>query len=122
KITNLSLLGGLIRADLLQEEANAIYDGKRSSGSGNFGALRLSIAGVTVQPDVHRTNDRLPLPGLGYVVINEILPSSLTIGFSLNALDVHITTPANRLGLAVGLRIVVGHVDAGIILQSRQAG
>ncbi len=118
KITNLSLLGGLIRAGLLQEDANAVYDGKRGIGFGHFDALKLSIAGVTIQPDVHHTNDRFPLPGLGYVVVNEVVPSSLTFGFALNALDVYITTPNNRLGLAVGLRIVVGHVDAGISIFS----
>lgn len=118
KITNLSLLGGLIRAGLLQEQANAVYDGKRGIGFGRFDALGLSIAGVTIQPDVRRTNDRFPLPGLGYVVVNEVVPSSLTAGYALNALDVRITTPNNRLGLAVGLRIIVGHVDAGIAVFS----
>lgn len=114
KIMNLSLLGGLIQAGLLQEDARATYNGTQGTESGHFSAAQLKVAGLTLQPVIHHLNDRIPLPGLGYVVINEVVPSTFSYGFAMNALDIYITTPNNRLSLAVGLHIVVGHVDAGI--------
>lgn len=116
KLVNLSLLGGLIRAGLLQESAQAAYDGKHGTSSGHFSAAGLSIDALNIIPAIHPANDRVTLPGLGYVIIDEVLPSSFSFGFALNALDIYITTPNNRLNLRAGLHIVVGHVDAGIRL------
>jgi hypothetical protein len=116
KILNLSLLGGLIQAGLLEEDAHAIFDGTHGRSFGNFTVARLSIAGKPILPGSSR-GLRIPLPGLGYVIVGEIVHTSLSIGYSFNALDIHITTP-NSLKLAVGLRIIVGHVDAGITIFS----
>ena len=114
KIVNLNLLGGLIRAGLLEEDAHAIFDGTQSRSFGNFTVARLSIAGKDILPGRGHSL-KVPLPGLGYVIIGEIIHTPLSIGYSFNALDIHVTTP-NQLSLAVGLRIIVGHVDAGISL------
>lgn len=114
KIVNLNLLGGLIRAGLLQEDAHAIFDGTRSRAFGNFTAERLNIAGRNILTNVDH-DLRVTLPGLGYVIIGETIHTPFSIGYSFNALDIHITTP-NKLGLAVGLCIIVGHVDASISL------
>lgn len=114
KIVNLSLLGGLIRAKLLQEDAHAIFDGTRGRAFGAFTAERLNIAGRDILPNIGR-GLKITLAGLGYVIVGETVHTPYSIGYSFNALDIHITTP-NRLGLAVGLRILVGHVDASISL------
>lgn len=113
KIVNLSLLGGLIKAGLLQGRAHAIYKNHSVTSDGDFEALNLTIGDYHLLPPIHTPNTRVNLPGLGYVMLDEI--ESNDGGYALNALDVHITT-SNRWNLAVGLRIIVGHVDAQITL------
>jgi hypothetical protein len=53
------------------------------------------------------------LPNIGYIEINEQFPTSQTYGWAVNAIDINVQVK-NTLGLPVGLRILVGHVDAGI--------
>lgn len=113
KIVDLNLLGGLIQAGLLEEDAHAIFNGSQGTSYGHFNAVKLSIGGTNL-PKIHPANDRINLRGLGYVMIDEIVPSKSTVGFAINALDISITVPNNSLHLAVGLHIIVGHVDAGI--------
>ncbi len=113
RITDLSLLGGLIQAGLLQEDAHAIYQGTHGTSYGSFNPVNLRIGGLNILPNPHMANDRVNLPGFGYVIIDEVVPTNFTVGFAINALDVVITT-SNILDLAVGLHIIVGHVDAGI--------
>jgi hypothetical protein len=114
-IAHLSLLGGLVRAGHLQEDAYATYDGTKGVAFGHFNVSQLTIGGLNIVPNVHiMANDRITLPGLGYVTLDEVVPSPLSFGFAVNALDLFITTPNNRLHLAAGLHIVVGHADAGI--------
>ncbi|HVU67759.1 MAG TPA: choice-of-anchor P family protein [Ktedonobacteraceae bacterium] len=115
RIANLSLLGGLIRVDLLQAYAHALYQGNTQKGEGGFAALQISIGKLRLLPHTYAPNMRVNLPGLGYVMIDEIVPKTTSIGYAINALDIHVTT-RNKWHLAVGLRILVGHVDAGITL------
>jgi hypothetical protein len=113
KIADLNLFGGLVRAQFLQANAYASYNGSKGSALGDLTVLGLTVGGVHILPDVHASSDRINLPGFGYILIGERVPSPLTFGYAMNALDIYITTP-NILNLAVGLQIVVGHVDAGI--------
>lgn len=115
KIVNLSLLGGLIRVGLLQAHARAIYSGTSGKGDGDFEAQKLSLGEHTTLLRVNAPNYRANLPGLGYVIINEIVPGNTSVGYAINALDIHVTTN-NIWHLKVGLCIIVGHVDAGITL------
>ncbi len=114
KITNLNLLGGTITADVLETSAQATHDDTGGTRSGTFTMLGLSVAGTSISSDIH-PNTRLVLPGLGYAILNEQYTTSLTEGYGVNAIDISITT-ANTLHLPVGMRIIVGHVDAGISL------
>lgn len=113
KIVNLSLLGGLIRIGLLQENARAIYSGTSGRGSGDFEALQIAVGRHKLLPHIYAPDFRVNLPGLGYLILNEIVPSEASVGYAINALDLYITT-SNRWHMAVGLRVIVGHVDAGI--------
>jgi hypothetical protein len=113
KIVNLSLLGGLIRVGLLHEEAHAIYSGTSGRGYGDFTALQVRIGKHKLLPHTYTPDTRVNLPGLGYVMLDEIVPGEASVGYAINALDIYITT-SNKWNLAVGLRIIVGHVDAGI--------
>jgi hypothetical protein len=113
KIVNLSLLDGLIRVGLLQEDARAVYTGAGGKGSGDFEALQVTIGKHRLLPHIYAPDFRVNLPGLGYVILNEIIPSEASFGYAINALDIYITT-SNRWHIAVGLRVIVGHVDAGI--------
>lgn len=115
KIVNLSLFDGLIQADLLQAQASAIYSNTGNKGRGDFEALRLSIGKLKLLPRLHTPNLHVNLPGLGYVMVDEVLPGTSDISYAINALDIHITT-RNKWHLAVGLRVIVGHVDASIAL------
>jgi hypothetical protein len=115
KIAHLSLLGGLIRVGLLQERARAVYSGGSGKADGDFEALQFSIGKLHLLPRTYTPNFRVNLPGLGYVIIDEIVPSNLSTGYAMNALDIHVTT-SNKWRLKVGLHIVVGHVDAGIAI------
>ncbi len=115
KIVNLSLLNGLIRADVLQADAHAVYSSSGSRGSGDFTALKLSIGGKTLLPHTYAPDTRVNLPALGYATLDETVPATTSVGYAINALDIAVTT-SNRWNLAVGLHIIVGHVDAGIAI------
>lgn len=110
KIENLSLLGGLITADVVTAEATETSSGAMGKGSTSgtsFG--NLVVAGVPIPVDVP-ANTSLPLPLLGTVVVNEqtVTPHGAT---AVNALHITITTP-NLLNLPVGAQIIVGHALA----------
>lgn len=114
KITNLNILNGRIRVKSLQETAQAVFNGTGGAQNCELNMQELNANGSTVQPEAGK-NVRVNLPGLGYLIINEQVPTSYTIGCAVNALDIYVTTP-NTFQLAVGLHIVIGHVDAGITL------
>ena len=115
KITDLNLLGGLITAKTLQASAYAAYKDRRGSHAGTFKTSELRIGGINIVSESIHVNTRINLPGLGYVMLDEQVPSPYTIGYSFNALDIYITTP-NKLKLAPNLHIVGGHVDAGLTI------
>lgn len=114
KLVNLSLLNGLITIQELEESAQASYDDGRGSADCTFTLPELTVDGSSYRPGSHK-NARINLPGLGYLIVDEQLPTTYSIGCAFNALDIHITTP-NAEQLAVGLSLIVGHVDAGITL------
>ncbi|HEY0753292.1 MAG TPA: choice-of-anchor P family protein [Ktedonobacteraceae bacterium] len=113
KIVNLSLLGGLIKVGQLQAYAHAVYDSTGGKSDGNFTAANLYVGEQRLLPHTYLPNTRINLAGLGYVIVDETLPS--TLGYSVNALDVGVTTE-NKWSLPVGLHIIIGHVDTNITL------
>lgn len=115
KIVNLSLLGGLIRVGLLQENARATYSNAKGESDGDFKALQFRVGKLTLLQHIYTPDFTVNLPGLGYVVIDEIVPGTGNVSYAINALDIHVTT-SNKWHLKVGLSIIIGHVDAGITI------
>jgi hypothetical protein len=115
-VTSLSLFGGLIRVGALEVNARAAYGSGTHSAAGDFSLVNLSIAGVNLVPRIYTPDMRLNLPGLGYMVVHETVPSASSIGYASNGLDIVVAEPNNHWHLAVGLHIIVAHVDAGLNL------
>ncbi|MEW6635567.1 MAG: choice-of-anchor P family protein [Actinomycetota bacterium] len=112
-VEDLSLLDGLISADVVKAVATDTYrNGKRTSSTSGTRFANLSVAGLPVPVDVE-PNTRLNLPGIGYVVINEqkIPAPNSTQRTQVNGLRV-VVTQSNALGLPVGLQLVVAHADS----------
>jgi uncharacterized repeat protein (TIGR01451 family) len=113
-----SVLGGLITAQVLTSEASstATATGASSSAAGTQ-FVNLKVAGVSIAATV-APNTVIPLLGLGYVVLNEQIPEAASpghTGLTVRAIDVIVTTAG--LGLDVGARVIVdeAHSDATFI-------
>lgn len=114
-IAGLNLFGGLIKADKIVTNAQSALSGSESSGSTSVTLINATIAG-NVQSQHPAPNTTVTLPGLGYMTINEpthILNSTNAIE-GVYAMDIHVTTPLNAFGLAVGTRITVAAASATI--------
>ncbi len=107
-----SILGGLITADGVVAIA--------SSTLGNSNAEGSSLANLVVnglQVDDPAPNMRLALPGVGYVVLNEQMPTSG--GITVNMIHVVLQQPVlGVLGGVIGYRttgnIIVGSASSGV--------
>lgn len=113
QIQNLSLLGGLIRANEIHAmvASTATTTGDTSTNSSTFSGLR--IAGSAVASNV-APNTTINIPLLGYVVLNEQsgpFNGATSTSISVNMIDIHITA-TNSLGLVVGTRIIIAHADS----------
>ena len=115
-IAGLNLFGGLIKADkVVANVQSSLSSSGVSSGSTSVTLINATIAG-SVQSQHPAPNTAVTLPGLGYVTLNEpthILNSSNAIE-GVYAMDIHVTTPLNAFGLAVGTRITVAAASATI--------
>ncbi len=111
-ISDISLLGGLIKADALSAVAQVSRTGNISTSSApGSGLTGLTVAGVPV-PASAAPNLKLSVPGVGYVIANEQTMSGSPEGkMEVIGLDVNVTQ-ANLLGLPVGMRLVLGHAVA----------
>lgn len=107
-VSGLSLLDGLITATTVKAVANLSGDAGSITGSSAGSTLvGLKVAGKAVSADV-APNTKLTLPGVGYVIVNEVVKSgnARKTVLLVRMLDVNVTT-ANGLGLAVGTQILV---------------
>lgn len=114
EVARINLLGGLITADGLKAVAEeSVRDGVRTRSTAGSTFLRLRILGVLPLPVNIAKNTRVPLLGLGFVVINEqITPAPGGGRTQANALRIVVETANNRFDLPVGTQIVIGHADA----------
>jgi hypothetical protein len=124
KLRYVELFGGLIRASEVQVSATATISGDRASASSNVTFANLTIAGLPVPSPA--ANERVELPGLGYVIVNVRLVGGDNRGSAsalARALHVYITSP-NVLDLPVGSQIIVAEAAAGVptVSASRQVG
>lgn len=105
-VANVSLLSGKITASAINATAQSVATAT-TLASHNLSTLtnvRVNGQSVTVKP-----NQKITLPGVGYVVLDEQSTSNSASNTRLfvNAIDVHITTAT--LGLPVGSQIIVAH-------------
>lgn len=109
---NISLLGGVSTADTLKLVSTTTHDlaGFHTSTDGSQW-VNLTVNGVSIgTPSV---NQRINLPGLGFVVINEQTIASTARGttFTVNFLHVVITDPDP--GMEFGTEITVDSATSG---------
>ena len=91
-VANLSLLGGLVAADVVKSNSSATCSGSQASVSGNAELVGLVAAGQSVL--VSNPNLAISLPGGISLVVNEQTssPSGNTGAMTVNAL--HVTGPS----------------------------
>lgn len=106
-----SSLGSVITANSIRVTANAGYNGSTPSHSFGFAENGLKVNGKSVS--AVPVNDRIPLQGIGYVVLNQqtVTSTSTSVTASINAIDL-VVTKTNTAGLPVGSRVIYGHADA----------
>ena len=112
-IQSVNLLSGLIHGSQISATAAVQWNGT-GSGSASTDLTNTFISGLPVAASP-KSNTRLNLPGLGYVILNEQTSSFSSTGAieSVNALDI-VVTARNIFNLPIGTRIIVGHADATV--------
>lgn len=112
-LTGLAGAGAAIAATTIRSVASSNSTGVTASSSPAGTTFQnLMISGVA-QGNV-AANTRVTLPGIGYVIINEQLPTgngTTTSGLTVNGLHIFVTTAA--LGLPVGAEIIVASATSG---------
>ena len=94
-------------------KAQAKWNGT-GSGSASTTLTNVLVAGVPVA-NYPAPNTRIPILGLGYVILNEQSSnvSSSAASESVNGIHVYVTQ-SNAFGLSVGAQIIIGHADAKV--------
>jgi hypothetical protein len=100
---NVNILNGLIRAKAVLALATSSANGTRaSSESAGSTLLSLVVAGVPYADGAPAPNTRVPLPGVGYVVLNERRPSGdgvHTSSLTVRMIHVYLVDPLTGLSL-----------------------
>jgi hypothetical protein len=115
EVNDISLLSGLITADTLRLVSTTTHDlaGFHTSTDGTRW-VNLKVAGTSVgTPGV---NQRIDLPGLGYVVLNEQTLSSAAQGTTFTVTLLHVVITAAIRGVEAGTEITVAGATSGIVL------
>jgi hypothetical protein len=103
-VESLSLLGGLIAADLVKSNSSATCSGTTASTSGNAELVGLTAAGQSIA--VSNPNLAISLPGGISLVVNEQTSSSGGNSGSITVNALHVTGPS--------IDIVVASARSGI--------
>lgn len=114
-VKNLNLLDGRITADAVTAVATSSYSGGLgSSSTAGSTFLNLHVLGVSIAANA-APNTRINLPGIGYVMLNEVTRSASASGAStrVNMIHVYVTT-SNTLGLPVNTQILVAVASSGV--------
>jgi len=115
-IQGVDVLGGAVTATTVQAVANSgVTNGSASSNANGSMFVGLTVAGQSIS-GTPAPNTRIPLPGLGVVILNEESMSrnrSVATGITVNMIHVRITQ-SNSFGLPVGASVIVGHADSSI--------
>jgi len=110
-VQQVTLLNGLITADLITTTAQATFNGSLSA-SATTSLTNLRIAGVLIAANPP-PNTMINIANVGFVVVNEqtVSLTATMVKIKVNAIDLHITAP-NVPGLPVGVSVVVAHSAA----------
>jgi hypothetical protein len=110
----LNLLNGLITADAVQAVSTTTFDanGFHTSGQGSS-LVNLVVGGssITVAP---APNTKIPLPGLGSVVLNEQKSTAGPSGASLTVNMIHVFVTSPNSIASVGTQIIVSHAKSDL--------
>lgn len=115
EVQSLNLLTGLIQGSQINATANVSQNSASGTGSTSVTLTNVSIGGIPAL-STPAPNTRLPLLGVGYVVLNESSTSSNASGTtaSVNAIDVYVTVN-NAFNLPIGTQLIIGHADANSV-------
>jgi hypothetical protein len=111
-VENVSLFGGLVRANSIRAVArDTVEDGVRISSAVDSAVTGLSIAGIPVPPPA--PNTQLPLAGIGHVILNEqsVQPANSRNRTAVTGIHIVVETP-NSFGVPVGTEILVGRAES----------
>jgi hypothetical protein len=114
-IHQVDLLAGLITGDEVMAVSTTSDNGGSLSSSGagsNF--VKLVVAGTSIQ-GTPSPNTRIDLAGIGYVILNEQIPSSKhdEAGLTVNMIHVYVTAE-NALGIPKNTQVVLAHAESGL--------
>jgi hypothetical protein len=118
-VNNVRVLNRLIQANAVTAVAQDTFaNGRRTSSTAGTRVQGLRISGI-LMGDFTARNVRLRVPGIGYVIVNEvIIPDATTRKPTVvNGLHLFVTL-SNKLGLPVGTELVIAHADSTIAGQS----
>jgi len=116
-VSNVLLLGGLVKADEVRGVARATWDRTTDSGSNDFTGsqfIGLRVNGKSVSRNV-APNTRMNLPGVGYVLLNHQVARSTpdSANSSVAMIEIHFTTP-NQANMPAGSTFLVGVAASGV--------
>lgn len=115
RIEGLNVFNGLITADAVLAVATTTADASAIKSSSTESAfVNLRIAGQPVSPDVPQ-NTRIPLPGVGVVVLKNVVEKGNGIRAGLiivQMITINITT-SNSFGLQAGTQIIIANAKSG---------
>lgn len=113
ELENVSVLDGLIRADAVTAMASSyVNESGAGSNAEGSGFVNLVVNGVPVTTEVG-PNTRVDLPGVGYGILNEQIPtgdSVTTSGLTVNMIHVVLT---DLLGAKTG-EVIVGSATSSV--------
>ena len=122
-VFNVSLLNGLITASSLTATVSSTSDGAQATSNAlgsTFGDLMVNGVQVTSGDGAIAPNTRMDLPGVGYVVLNEQLPTGDGVrssGLTVNLIHVYLQSLTGGgctvLGCVPGVLTTTGEVIVG---------
>jgi hypothetical protein len=116
-LADISFLGGLVKANLIQSSALITGDDKTASSSNTSEFVGLNIVGHPIPVFRPAPNTVIQLPDLGTVTLNEQDTLGATddnAGISVTAIDIAVSLQ-NRWRLPIGEHIRIAHVDGRFV-------
>jgi hypothetical protein len=111
-VQSVNLLGGLITADTIQDQATgSTTDGKTFTFNGTGSFVNISVSGHPEITDNVAQNTEVELAGIGTLYLYRVLPAANKI--EVRMIEVKLA-PNNTLGLPTGLDVKVSDAEASL--------